>query len=227
MIKYVVLDFGGVIAKPVTGNWDITPRFLELIDFSLDDVSKFKEIRKKYGDILSEKILTFDQEENMFLRFYSGILKEMGYSNYEELSLDIAHNRVFDLEKYQLYNGVYDELVGLKDKYKLILLTDNWPCVIPYLRKHKLDELFEKVYVSSMYGVEKKDGVFFDYPIDDFSIGDGEALFIDDNEKNLDIAKKKGYNVLLMDRDNKNTDSKYDVINNLFCIDEYNKTSHI
>ena len=44
-----------------------------------------------------------------------------------------------------------------------------------------------------------KDGdlVLFDYPIKDYNIKKGEALFIDDLESNLDAAVEKGFDVLL------------------------------
>ena len=201
MLKYIILDFGGVIAGPITkGNWDITPKLLELVDVSKIDKDMFKEVRKKYGDILSEKITTLDEEVDMFYRFYSGILKDLGIPNYDYISHEVAVDRTYNLEKYKLFDNIHEELANLSDKYKLILLTDNWPCLFPFMKKYKLDTYFDKVYCSSFYGVEKKDKVFFDYPISDYSIKPGEAMFIDDNESNLDIAKDKGLDVLLMDR---------------------------
>lgn len=32
--QYLILDFGKVIAMQSTGNWDITPKFLELVDIN-------------------------------------------------------------------------------------------------------------------------------------------------------------------------------------------------
>ena len=50
MLKYIILDFGGVIAGPIIkGNWDITSKLLELVDVSKIDKDMFKEVRKKYG----------------------------------------------------------------------------------------------------------------------------------------------------------------------------------
>ena len=95
------------------------------------------------------------------------------------------------------------------------MLTDNWPCVIPFLKDNNLYDYFDKIYISSVYGVEKKDKVFFDYPIKDYNIKKGEALFIDDVESNLDIAKEKGLDVMQMDRYKKDIKSKYKVINDL------------
>lgn len=214
--KYIILDFGKVIAAPTTGNWDITPQFLDLVDIKKLDIEKMSKARKKYENILSEKIVSLEEEYNMFLRFYDGILKESNYPNYSnKIAQDIAYNRTYGFDKYKLYDNVKEELTKLKEKYILIILSDNWPCVIQYLKEYEIYNLFDKIYVSSIYGVEKKDKVFFDYPIKDFNIKKGEAIFIDDNESLLDIAKEKGLDVRLMDRENKILDSKYKIINTL------------
>lgn len=159
--------------------------------------------------------MTLEEEYDMFVRFYDGILSEINYSNYHEISEKIAYNRTYEFDNYKLCENIKEELESLREKYILILLTDNWPCVYDYLKKYDLDKYFEKIYVSSIYGVEKKDGVFFDYPIKDFNIRPGDALFIDDTETNLDVAKDKGLDVLLMDRENKVNNSKYQIIHDL------------
>lgn len=211
--KYIALDFGKVIAAPTTGNWDITPKFLELIDINKIDIDKFKKLRKEYGSILLEKITTLEEEYNMFVRFYELIIKEFGYS--KDIAEIIAYDRTYNFDKYTLYDNIQIELKSLSEKYRLILLTDNWPCVINYLKKYNLYNHFDNIYISSIYGVEKKDKTLFDYPIDELNIKHGEALFIDDNESNLDIAKEKGFDVMLMDRENNIKNSKYKIINNL------------
>ena len=211
--KYIILDFGKVIAAPTTGNWDITPKFLELIDINKIDVDKFKKVRKEYGSILSDKVNTLEEEFNMFVRFYELILKAFGIP--KEIIEKISYDRTYNSDKYTLYDNVQNELKSLKEKYKLILLTDNWPSVIDYLKEYDLYDDFEKIYISSIYGVEKKDKVLFNYPIKELNIRPNEALFIDDNEFNLDIALEKGLDVMLMDREKKVKDSKYQIINNL------------
>ena len=107
--KYIVLDFGKVIAAPTTGNWDITPKFLELIDINKIDINKLKELRNEYGSILSEKIVTLEEEYDMFVRFYEPILKEFGYS--KDIAEKIAYDRTYHFDKYTLYENIYDELV--------------------------------------------------------------------------------------------------------------------
>ena len=169
--------------------------------------------------LLDEKIFTLEEEYNMFIKFYDNILSNLNIPNYNiEISKQIAYHRTYSIDKYAIYHYVIDELTKLKSKYKLIMLTDNWPCVIPYLKECNLYDYFDKVYVSSIYGYLKRDRVLFDYPIKDYDIKKGEALFIDDNEGNLDAAYEKGLDVLLMDRTNKVKTSKYKITNNLYNI---------
>lgn len=42
-MKYLILDFGNVVAYPKTDNWHITPKFLELVDMSKINKEQLKE----------------------------------------------------------------------------------------------------------------------------------------------------------------------------------------
>ncbi len=213
--KYIILDFGNVLVTPATGDWHITPKFKELIDTDKMDKEAYEKAYKKHCYLLASKLLTQEEEYEMFIKFYGNIFKDMNLPNYEELAKEIGYDRAYKHDKYAICDNIIEELTYLKSKYKLIMLTDNWPCVIPYLKDYKIYDFFDKVYVSSVYGTEKKEGKFFDYPIEDYNIKPGEALFIDDSEINLDVAKEKGLDVLQMDRYKSNIKSKYKIINDL------------
>ena len=121
---------------------------VELVDTSKIDIEKFKEVRKKYGNILSEKITTLEEEVDMFYRFYSGILKDLGIENYETISMEIAIDRTYGFDKYELYEGIYessnmndfyDDTKYIKKleeiwKYEKILLDYN---IIDFTSKYK------------------------------------------------------------------------------------------
>ena len=214
--KYVVLDFGNVLVTPTTGDWHMTPKFLELIDINKLNMDKYNEMFDKYKHLLSEKLLTMEEEYDMFIRFYDGILSNVDYPGYtKEIALDIAYDRTYNNSKYTLCDNVINELIELKKKYKLLMITDNWPCVIPYVKDNGLYDFFDKIYISSVYHELKRDGLFFEHSISDYNIKPGEALYIDDNESLLDVATTKGFDCMLMDRYKNNVNSKYKVINDL------------
>jgi putative hydrolase of the HAD superfamily len=212
-IKYVILDFGKVLFYPVTGNWFITPSFYDdLANYNIDE-SVFLSNINKYSYVLNKKIITLDEEYNMFYEFYKNILSDFNVA--DNIVSKIAYDFVYSDDKYNLYNEVIDELKVLKEKYTLILLSDNWPCMYRILKHNNIDKYFDKMYSSSDYGVKKEDGLLFDYPIKEFNIKAGEVIFIDDNESLLDIAVTKGLIVRHMDRENKIINSKYRVISEL------------
>ena len=111
-------------------------------------------------------------------------------------------------------NDVKDVLSEISSQYTLIMLTNNFPSIIHYLKSEKIYDLFDKVYVSSICETSKNEEKFFDRVINDYHIKDNEALFIDDFEDNLDIGFCKKMNVIMLDRENKK-ESKYKKITNL------------
>lgn len=212
-IKYIILDFGKVLACSSTGHWFITPNFWNDINKEEIDENKLLNNFKKYNYILDKKVITLDEEYEMFYEFYKLVLKEFNIDN--NIVKKITNDIVYHDDKYRFYDDVKEELTLLKEKYKLILLSDNWPCVLRIMKNYEIDNFFEKIYVSSIYGEKKEDGLFFDYPIKDFNIKKGEAIFIDDNEALLDVAITKGLIVRHMDRENEVLTSNYKIIHDL------------
>ena len=215
MYKYVILDFGKVLAFPTTGEWFITPLFYKLIDMNKVNKEDILLSISKHNDIISRPAKTLEEEYQMFYDLYEIIFKDINYEVNEGIIHSLAHNFTYEDDKYGFYDNIEEELKYLSKKYKLILLSDNWPCALPIMKNRGLDKYFEKMYISSIYNLKKEEGIFFDYPISDFNIKDGEAIFVDDNESLLDVAITKCLDVRLMDRDN-TVESKYIKINNLF-----------
>lgn len=217
MIKYLILDMGRVLVEPTTGHWTITPTFLKNVDMKKIDENKLKEALKKCGKLLDGKAGTLEEEYDVIYEYYKELFKEVEYSiddkNLENIVRDFVYNE--NDNKYYLYDDIQKELERLSKKYTVLMLSDNWPCGEEFLKKHDIYKYFTKVYMSSVYGVQKKEKVFFDYPIKDFNIKNGEALFIDDKEELLDIAVEKGLEVMLMDRLGNVENSKYKIIHTL------------
>ena len=213
--KYLILDFGNVLAYPVTGNWFITERFMDLIDMKMIDNNKLYQAIHKYGYILSRNAITLEDEEKIFYDFYKCILKEINYQIVNDNVIkELSNYFTYNLDKYKIYEDVVDSLDRLSKCYVLLLLSDNWPCGIEIMKHYNIDKYFTKMYISSVYGTVKEEGTFFDYPIDEFDIKQNEALFIDDNERILDVAIQKGLDVKIMKR-NKVNESKYSIITSL------------
>ena len=212
--KYLILDFGLVLGKPKTGNWFITPNFYEIIGKNKIDLKRLNVLFNKYNENISKKIITKEEE---YKEFYLNILNELKIvKNEEETAEKLAEDFVYNEDKYIMYDDVYEFLEKQSQKYILILLSDNWPCVYAILKNWGIDKFFTKIYISSEYPALKKDGLLFDYAMNEFKIKKDEAIFIDDNPELLEVADKKKLIPVLMDRANLHKDySKYKRIQNL------------
>lgn len=217
MKKYLILDFGKVLAYPKTGDWFITPLFLELIDMNKITREEILKAMSNYGDILSRKAVLLEEEYHIFYDFYKATFDTLKYPVSEEILDKLAKDFTYTDNKYGFYKDIYDELEVLKDKYTLLLLSDNWPCCGPIMDERKLTKYFKKIYISSVYGTKKSNGDFFDILINEFNVKPGEAYFVDDNEKLLDIALTKGLETRQMDREREVLSSKHQIIHDLTC----------
>lgn len=215
--KYLILDFGLVLGKPKTGNWFITPNFYEIIGKNKIDLKRLNVLFNKYNENISKKIITKEEEYKAFKEFYLNILNELKIvKNEEETAEKLAEDFVYNEDKYIMYDDVYEFLEKQSQKYILILLSDNWPCVYAILKNWGIDKFLTKIYISSEYPALKKDGLLFDYAMNEFKIKKDEVIFVDDNPELLEVADKKKLIPVLMDRTNLHKDySKYKRIQNL------------
>lgn len=217
MKKYLILDMGNVLVESTTGSWFITPTFIENVDNKKLNIQNAMELTKNGSKILDEKAETLEEEYVIIKKFYKDLFERLNYNikneNLENIVKDFVYNE--NENKYVLFNDVKKELNRLSNKYEILMLSDNWPCGIEFLKKHDIYKYFTKVYISSIYGIKKCEKILFDYPIKEFNIKKGEAIFVDDIEKLLDIGTEKGFDVRLMDRKKSVNNSKYKVINSL------------
>jgi len=219
--KYLILDMGYVLVKPTSGNWLATPVLLKNVDVSKIDINRAAKVMEELGYMLDDKVVTLDEEKVLMTRFYTAVFKNLEYDIQNEKIEEIVDDFVYNTTdtKYTMYDDVREQLERLSKKYTVLMLSDNWPCAFGYLDKYEINKYFDKVYISSVYGKRKKDKVLFDYPINDYNIKPGEALFVDDKESLLDIAVEKNLDVMQMDRGRKVKNSKYKVIHSLSDID--------
>lgn len=214
--KCLILDFGKVLAYPVSEHWFITPECWNILDKEKVDEKKLKESMKKYNYILDEFVKTEQEELKMFTKFYNKVLKEINYNeSSKKESEKLAKDCVFNDNKYKIYEDVKESLKILSKRYTLLLLSDNWPSAIRMMKNYEIYEYFDKIYISSIYEYKKENKIFFDFPITDYNIKEGQVIFIDDNIDLLEIAEEKGLVPILMDRDKNIEQSKYKTINSL------------
>lgn len=216
--NYIILDFGKVVAGPGKDGWFIPPRFHEYVKLNIKELDQLKEEINKNDSFLQMPMLNESDEFLCFSMLYRTVLTKIGYQVDDYIIESLADDWTYNDDKFHFYPNIREELEYLTKKYKLLMLTDNWPSVFRIMHNKDLYKYFQRIYVSSMYLCDKSGKKFFEYPIKDYILDGKNTIFIDDSVDNLNVALSVGLTPILMDRENENIKVKYKKINNLFEI---------
>ena len=188
MIKQVIFDFAGVITDLT---WE-------------GAVVSFSKIGLKNAD----KILDRYHQNGIFQALEEGKMDvetfrvELGAMCGRELSQNEIREAWLGY-----FNGLderkLDFLEELRKEYKVYLLSNSNPYIMNWARSSefsskgkKLDEYFDKLYISYEIGYTKPDEGIYNFMIQDANLKPEESLFIDDGLGNVQAAEKLGMHIL-------------------------------
>lgn len=215
-MKNILLDFGNVLFYPTTGNWFISPYFENYIKEHGLNKELIINSLKGHHEILDRCYSEMEAEVQMFYEYFTLIFNQVGIKIDDDDLKKICRELTYSTDKYQMFDGVREELEELSNHNRLYLLSDNWPCGEYIMDQFDLSKYFEKIYISSYYGIKKDVKGFFQKPIYDFNLSKSSVVFVDDLDYPLETATSMGITSFKMDRYKVVKSDKYPVINNLF-----------
>lgn len=109
---------------------------------------------------------------------------------------EFLHNYMYTHPSF--HRGYFDKLKEMKKEGVQIALLSNAPSGIVeyFLEKYDAASLFDKIYISYQTHKLKPHKEAFDMVLDDFHLKPEDALFIDDNKKNVDAAASFSLHVI-------------------------------
>lgn len=167
-IKAIIFDFFGVISSEVSPFW-FSERFEE---------AEAKRLKEEY-------MTPADTGEYTEAELFSALSKLSGEVP-EEIESDFSRRAVIDREMTAL-------IEELGKSYKIALLSNasgSWLKKIIY--KNGLDRLFDVKIISSELGIAKPNGRIFETALSLLGVKSDEAIFVDDNQRNVDGASNVG-----------------------------------
>ncbi|GCB37265.1 HAD family hydrolase [Bacteroides faecalis] len=159
---------------------------------------------KKLGCEHVEDLLNFYHQQGIFMQQEKGMItsaefrngvREMMGKTLSDQQIDTAWNSfLVDIPTYKL-----ELLLKLREKYVVYLLSNTnaihwkWVCenAFPY-RTFKVEDYFEKTYLSFEMRMIKPEMEIFKAVIEDADIDPKETFFIDDSDINCKMAQKLG-----------------------------------
>lgn len=188
MIKAVLFDLGGVYFE------DGTVKFI-------------KKLSKKTG-------LEYDKLYELFrtgksLDYRKNLITADEF--FKWASAEIKHKVLPDdlnlmwVSEYTEIREVKDIVVNLRSNgLKVTILSDNVPERIDYLqKKYGFLDLFDDVVLSYEVNLTKSSVEIFKLALGRINIKPAEAVFVDDSQKKLDVAKTLGIATILFSDRNK------------------------
>lgn len=226
--RAILFDSGRVLNKSITGHWFVTPNFFKYVDkkkYNLIPKTKVNNAFKKAGEYISTQNFIRNEEEEFinffeYYRVFSENLPELELSK-EQLEY-ITRDLVFNYAKYDFFSDVYKTIPTLSERYKLAIVSDAWPSLENVFKTEGLRNYFSSFIISSQIGVTKPHELMYKSALQELKVAPNEAVFIDDNLKNCEGAKRLGIKTILLSRNlrayvyNKFTYRDQRVIKNLY-----------
>ena len=153
-----------------------------------------------------QEILDLFKEKDLFRQFETGSLDETGFRNYirELLVFPDWTDNMIDTAWNSLLLDLPPERVellkNLRTRYRLFLLSNTSSIHTTQVNKileaatgvKKLDDLFDKVYLSYEMGLMKPDPAIYQQVLEEQGLVAEETLFLDDNADNIKAAATLG-----------------------------------
>lgn len=180
MIKVILFDIGGVVVTD--GFYRAAPLFAKKI--GIDE----KKIFDAY-------IKTDDW------KYSAGIIgKERWTKLFNLLKVNVNINEYISLwhTTFKPIHETIQIIKNLKKKYTIGCLSDQPKDIVPYLKKIGVLALFDIQIISCQVKNSKEENNFkiYEKAFAKSKVDKKEILFIDNSEKNINKAKKFGFNVL-------------------------------
>ncbi|MFX1378216.1 MAG: HAD-IA family hydrolase [Promethearchaeota archaeon] len=181
-IKTIIFDLGGVYFTP--GSFLAIEKIKEIYDIKNEKLLReiFSDKPNSEGNLLRKGLMTIDEfEENLFFKL--GINKK-----------EKKHTRYIWFGSYCIHYGIEELLKNLKkNNYRLLIFSGNIRERIDYLEKKcGFLKYFDDTILSFDYKMNKDDIEFYNELIKHLECEPSEAILIDDEKKNIKIARSLG-----------------------------------
>ena len=204
-VKALTLDAGGVMVRPLHGDWNVPARYRELLGDYARDVSgeAWREACRAEAHIVREDVYVQDMQAERGLRqeFLRKVAERMGWTLSSDTLAALAEDFTFNTDRYVWYPDVEEYLARWSGQMKLGILSDAMPS-FRYVVDHSPNRrYFQAIVISTEIGAAKPDAKMYKTICAQLGVEGADCLFVDDRECNLEGAMRCGMRAVQMCRD--------------------------
>ncbi|MBD3281025.1 HAD-IA family hydrolase [Candidatus Dojkabacteria bacterium] len=194
MIKLLIYDITGVLTKSER----FSVQYSELFGIPYESVLSF--FKSDFQNCLIGKS-DLKREIKPWLEKWKSVYDpdsflELWFKLENDIDIEIFRS-VFQLQEKE-----YETVIAThQEKYRLKYIKETM----------KLDRVFERIYSSCNLGIKKNNPDFFRTILSDYGLKPEEAVFFDNDKKNIESAKSLGIDAVLVE----NNKDYFDRVNKL------------
>ena len=204
MKKAIFFDLYGTLIDILTDEYDpwvysTLSRYLSYRDIKISP----KELKKTYFEDIQSQLKQSNEAcpEVDVYKIFSNMIHRYGNKTYPKSAIvnTAVLFRSLTMRRFEVFQGVYEVLSSLLEKYELALISDaQWVFTEPEMAMLGLTKSFKFRILSSRFGFKKPDVRLFDMAMKKLAIKPEESVYIGDNpQKDLVGAKKAGMTFIL------------------------------
>ena len=196
MIKTIVFDFGGVCFKGGTTS-ALIENLYRLVDYGILDTSK-EAIDELFRESCKREAWLCRTGQMSCADYWANVSERLGVDQKMAEKL-----REIWYSSYTTNDGMEQIVSGLKENenYRLVVFSGNIEDRIKYVdEKYGILDNFDDCLFSFDSGMDKTDGEFYERQLlKAIGCEPGECVYIDDEQRYLDIARPLGINTILFE----------------------------
>lgn len=217
-IKGIFFDAGWTLLYPKSERWLFPKDLIDPLLLNAIPDDKRNDVLQMAMKFLDDNhlIITDEEEIEQFKVFYSMISAALPELALTRQKVDaLVYSQIHGTD-YSFYDDAFSTLKVLHEKYKLGIISDNWPSLKRTLKTGGMDIFFSTVTISSYLGICKPDKRMYLHALEQMKLPPEQTVFIDDGVENLDGAEKCGIQpILITAKPNAESTDKYPHINKL------------
>lgn len=204
-IHGIFFDLGWTLLYPPSGDWmfsEFARRYFPQEKLRALPRERVQAAREAGTELLNHNHLmsTTDEEYQRFYEYFSLMaeaLPELGLceADLKAVTEDKVYNRA---DNYRLFPDAKETLKALSGTYKLGIISDTWPSIVPVLEDFGILPYFDSITYSYTLGVYKPDPRMYRDALGKLGLPPEETVFVDDGADNLRGARDMGIQPVLI-----------------------------
>ena len=198
-VKGIFFDLGWTLVYPPSGDWEFTQPAQKLFNWEVYQSlpkERTAAVRKEANDYLEAHhlISTLEEEYDRMLQYFTIVaqkLPELGATR-QDIEATALEKVYQSQHTYNLMEDAIPTLEALKGRYKLGIISDTWPSIVPVLERFGILPYFDAITYSFQLGCFKPNPRMFQDALSKMGLPAQECVFIDDVARNLEGAAKVG-----------------------------------